>query len=261
MTMKKIFEPLEFASALEGIEAFTTLRGDARTDDNYSEFNICNYTGDSHEHIVACRRLLCSRLGIDDAQLIMPRQTHSVNVAAITATSRHGACLDDVDALVTNLPDVVIGINTADCVPLVFADPTAGVIGAAHAGWKGTKNGIAARAIEAMCRLGAMPSRIMIAIGAAICQECFEVGDEVVEQFAEAGFDLNAIVKRNTVTGKAHIDLPEANRIIALQSGVPDANINLSGRCTRCQPMRYFSARRIGIRSGRIFTAIIRRSR
>ncbi|MBS7376042.1 MAG: laccase domain-containing protein, partial [Muribaculaceae bacterium] len=61
-------------------------------------------------------------------------------------------------------------------------------------------------------------------------------------------------------TGKAHIDLPEANRIIALQSGVPDANINLSGRCTRCQPMRYFSARRIGIRSGRIFTAIIRRS-
>ena len=259
--MKKIFEPLEFASALEDIEAFTTLRGDARTDDNYSEFNICNYTGDSHEHIVACRRLLCSRLGIDDTQLIMPRQTHSVNVATITATSRHDACLDDVDALVTNLPDVVIGINTADCVPLVFADPTAGVIGAAHAGWKGTKNGIVAHTLQAMCRLGAEPSRIMIAIGAAICQECFEVGDEVVEQFAEAGFDLNAIVKRNTVTGKAHIDLPEANRIIALQSGVPDANINLSGRCTRCQPMRYFSARRIGIRSGRIFTAIIRRSR
>lgn len=259
--MKKIFEPLEFASSLEGIAAFTTLRGDARTDDNYSEFNICNYTGDSHEHIVACRRLLCRHLNVDDARLIMPRQTHSVNVAEITARSHRDVCLDDVDALVTNLPDIVIGINTADCVPLVFADPAGGIIGAAHAGWKGTKNGIVARTVQAMCRLGADPQRIMIAIGAAICQDCFEVGDEVVEQFADAGFDLNAIVRRNPITGKAHIDLPEANRITAMQSGVPDANINLSGRCTRCQPMRYFSARRIGIRSGRIFTAIIRRSR
>ena len=258
-TMTKIFESLEFVSRLDGIEAFTTLRGDAVAGDNYSSFNICNYTGDSLNHIAACRRLLCQELGIADSDLILPRQTHSSLVATITAESRHEANLEGIDALVTDLPNVAIGVNTADCVPIVLADSEAGVLGVAHAGWKGSKDRIACRTVEAMCQLGANPQRIMAAVGAAICQDCFEVGDEVLQQFIEAGFDPAIIAKRNPATGKAHIDLPLVNRLNLVQSGVPDANIALSHRCTRCQPLRYFSARRIGIHSGRIFTGIIRR--
>lgn len=255
----KIVEPLDFARPIDGIEAFTTLRGDVSADDSYSAFNVCDYTGDTPAHIAECRQQLCASLGIEAPHLIMPRQSHTSNVATITSLGEMPN-LQNIDALVTNLTDVAIGVNTADCVPVVLADPAAGIIGVAHAGWKGTKMRIASRTVEAMCLLGALPERIMAAIGAAICQDCFEVGDEVVAQFAEAGFNVDAITKRSAATGKAHINLPEANRICLIQSGLRSENIALSHRCTRCNPERYFSARRLGINSGRTFTCLLRRS-
>ncbi|MGM9804359.1 MAG: peptidoglycan editing factor PgeF [Muribaculaceae bacterium] len=265
MKMKIDIEPLHFNSTLTNIEAYTTLRGEVHASDAYSQVNLCHYTGDRLEHVEACRRALCVKLGIEPPQLVMPRQTHSVNVAtlnssffALTAAEQE-AQLNNIDALVTTLPGVAIGINTADCVPIVLADPVSGIIAAAHAGWKGTVNRIAAATVQAMISMGASAQNIHAAIGASICRDCFEVGDEVVQQFAQAGFDIEQIVHRNAATGKAHIWLQQANLATLVENGVSPSNIAVSNRCTRCNPNTYFSARRLGINSGRTFTCIIRR--
>lgn len=263
--MKTRIEPLPFTRHLNGIEAFTTLRGTVDADNPYSEINLCNYTGDSEAHVSECRLMLCRTLGIEPQMLVMPRQTHTASVITITedffrlTPAQQQAALSKKDAIVTNQLGVAIGVNTADCVPIVLACPTRHIIAAVHAGWKGTVKRIAEAAIDAMKALGANPSDIHAAIGASICHDCFEVGPEVVQQFADAAFPIAQITKVNATTGKHHINLQQANALVLMQCGIPADNIAFSHQCTRCQPLRYFSARRMGINSGRTFTGIIQR--
>lgn len=266
--MKMKIDPLHFAHPLDGIEAFTTLRGSAKGNDPYSQINLCNYTGDDTSHVAQCRIDLCHVLGITPQHLVMPRQTHSADCVIIDEdffaldNNAKQQMLYGKDAIITNLQDVVIGVNTADCVPIVLTDPDNGIIAAVHAGWKGTVKRISANAIHTMVtRLGANTCNIFAVIGVSICQDCFEVGDEVLDQFADAKFDTRHIAYRNISTGKAHISLQEANKGILKECGIPPQNISLCGICTRCNPSTYFSARRLGINSGRVFTGIIRRGK
>ena len=257
---------LEFVKPTAGVEAFSTTRGKVEVKKPYSQVNLCDYVGDDALRVLDARLTLTMQLGIDLDDLVMPRQTHSCRVAVIDKHYRsldidkQEIALEGVDALVTSLPGVVIGVNTADCVPIVLADEQAGVIAVAHAGWRGTVGRIAAVTIEEMCRRGAHVEDVVVTMGPSICQECFEVGDEVVEAFEKAHFNLGAIVKRNAVTGKAHIDLRAANRDVLIAAGVPVRNIAVSQQCSRCEHERFFSARRLGINSGRTFTGIYRKS-
>lgn len=241
------------------------MRGEVDRRNAYSGVNLCDYVGDDALRVLDARITLAMQLGVDLDDLVMPRQTHSCRVAVIDERFRlmdiekQEDALEGVDALVTSLKGVVVGVNTADCVPIVLADEKAGVIAVAHAGWRGTVGRIAGAVVEEMCRQGAQTRRIHAAMGPSICQECFEVGDEVVEAFGKAHFDLDAIVKRNAVTGKAHIDLRAANRAVLIAAGVPSDQIVLSQHCSRCEHERFFSARRLGINSGRTFTGIVRR--
>ena len=250
-----MIRPLSFNHTVGSIDAFTTERGAADCFSPYSEFNCCGYTGDTSEHVASCRKRLYQALDIE--AVVTARQTHSDNVAVIRSVAQKP--LEDVDALVTKLTDVAIGVFTADCVPILLCDPAGGVIAAVHAGWKGTVKGIVRNAVDVMAQEGAQRSRIEAVIGPSICQQCFEVGDEVVAEFARQAFSLNDIVRQNPATGKAHINLAEANRQMLALAGVPYVNIALSGLCTKCNPQRFFSARALGIRSGRILTGIILR--
>lgn len=258
----KLFNILQWPHEMPGIIALNTLRGCAH-DDPYSKVNLCDYTADDLAHVEACRNALCAALGISPDRLVMPRQTHTCNVAVVDDAlmalphSERMERLQAVDALVTRLGGVCIGVNTADCVNISLADAEAGVLGVAHAGWRGTVGKIAARTVEAMERLGADRSRIVAVMGASICQDCFEVGDEVLEQFVAQGFSADAISRRNAATGKAHIHLQEANRLVLLNAGLKPENITWNGECSRCHPHKYFSARRLGINSGRTFTGIL----
>ena len=244
--------------------AFSTTRGKVDRHNTYSGVNLCNYVGDDALRVLDARITLAMQLGVDLDDLIMPRQTHSCRVAVIDEDfrsmdiDRQEAAIEGVDALVTSLRGVVIGVNTADCVPIVLLDSVAGVIAVAHAGWRGTVGRIAAATVNEMCRQGASDDRIQAVMGPSICQDCFEVGDEVVEAFKQARFDLDAIVKRNVATGKAHINLRAANRAVLVAAGVPDGNIVTSRHCSRCEHDRFFSARRLGIDSGRTFTGIFK---
>ena len=172
-------EKLDFMRPVDGVEAFSTTRGEVDGRNAYSSVNLCDYVGDDALRVLNSRITLAMQLGVDLDNLVMPRQTHSCRVAVIDERfrsldiDRQEAALEGVDALVTTLDCVVIGVNTADCVPIVLVDDVAGVIAAAHAGWRGTVGRIARAAVEQMCRMGARADRIQAALGPSICQECF----------------------------------------------------------------------------------------
>ncbi len=259
-------EPLPWACGeVAGVEAFNTLRGTVDPNDPYSQYSLCDYRNDSPARVAATRAALCRQLGIGDDRLVSPVQTHSACAVVVDeallslSPQERRKRLTGVDALVTQLTGVCIGVNTADCVNLVLTDPQARIIGVAHGGWKGTAARIAAATVRQMAALGADPRHIQATMGASICQDCFEVGDEVVEAFASQGFDTARIMRRNAATGKAHISLRTATAITLAEAGVPAEAIVNTHRCTRCHPRRYFSARRLGVDSGRVFTGIIMR--
>lgn len=256
-------EHLKWNGEATGVTAFQVTRGQVDKRNPYSEHNLCDYTGDDALRVLNARITLCQQLGIDLDSLVMPRQVHGTSVALIderflnASIDEQEHMLDGVDGLVTTVKGICIGVNTADCVNIALVDPTAQVIGIAHAGWKGAAARIARNLVEGMKQAGADPSRILAAMGASICQDCFEVGDEVVDVFAQQGHDLSRIMQRNHSTGKAHIDLRQACAITLQEAGVPAQHIAQMGTCTRCQSDRYFSARRLGINSGRTFTGIM----
>ena len=227
------------------VKAFATSRG-ALCDNPYGEFNVCHYTGDDPLHVEECRHRLREATGIAD--FIIPRQTHSVRCLWIDALPIAPELLEGVDALVTDKTDIAIGINTADCVPVLLCDPDAGVIGAAHAGWRGAVGGILEATVSCMVAHGAHLSNIRVATGAAICADCFEVGEEVAAHFPEEVIDRSR--------EKPHADLPRYVSLRLQAAGIPAEQIKLSNDCTRCAPDRYFSARAMGISSGRNFTFI-----
>lgn len=254
---------LNFTTETGDITTFYTERGNARPNDPYSETNCCDYTNDSPLHYEYCRKELCKELGIAENHLITARQTHGTEVriidSAFLATPREEQLksLYGTDGLVTACQGVAVAVFTADCVPILLYEPEKQIIAAVHAGWKGTLHAIAAVAVAKMESLGANPQRIEATFGAAICQNCFETGDEVADQFTDAGFPMQRIMYRNATTGKAHIDLIEANCHILEKSGLHESSIVKSGLCTKCNPDRFFSARVLGINSGRIITGIM----
>lgn len=231
--------------------AFSTERGEGvDLQSPYSGFSICSYTGDTPEHIQACRMALCEYLGIESRSLFVPHQTHSVEIA--TVSDGYTDLPDGVDGLVTATRGVALAINTADCVAVLMADPEADVIGAAHSGWRGTVGGIASKCVGRMVALGADPERISVWMGPSICRDCFEVGEEVAERFS--GFP-GVVVRRPGV--KPHIDLAVAIMQSLTESGVKAENIALPPDCSFCNPDRFFSARRLGIASGRTLSVIM----
>lgn len=243
----------------EGVAAFSTKRGEPCG--SYGSFNITHYCGDAPEHVTACRAELCATLGIPDEQLILPRQTHGCKVLnideAFMAKTREeqAALLQGVDAVTTALPRICIGVSTADCVPVLLCDTERKVVAATHAGWRGTVARITEKSVAAMQKLhGCKAQNIRAVIAPSIGPGAFEVGDEVYEAFHDAGLPVKNIARRGV---KWHIDLWEANRLQLLACGLAPDNIHVTRVCTHTHHEEFFSARRLGINSGRIFNGIM----
>ena len=165
--------------------------------------------------------------------------------------------LDGVDAVMTNLSGVCIGVSTADCIPILLYDGTHHACCAVHAGWRGTVKRIVQKAVEALASTyGTSPQQLKAVIGPGISLKSFEVGDEVYEQFAQAGFDMARIACKYE---KWHIDLWECNKRQLMEVGVPETDIHVAGICTYIHHDDFFSARRLGFNSGRIFSGIMLR--
>lgn len=193
------------------------------------------------------RKRLCQMLNIDDAHLIMPHQTHSDKVFCVDesiismSAEQRKAALEGVDAVITSLRGVCIGVSTADCIPVLLYDAATHSVAAIHAGWRGTVRRISANAIEMMRQeYGSKASDMKAVIGPGISLKNFEVGDEVYEQFVSAGFDMPAIAEKYD---KWHLDLWECNRQILLNCGLKEENIHVERVCTYDNTDSFFSAR------------------
>lgn len=226
-----------------GVKAFCTLRGEISASP-YSGFNVCHYTGDTEEHVSSCRRMLAEAINIPPEAIVVPRQTHSVNCLTVDSVPVPVEMLDGVDALVTRLKGVAIGVSTADCVPVLMADVAAGVIGVAHAGWRGAVNGVVPNTLARMVECGARVDCVVAGFGPSIGPCCFEVGEEVAACFPERN-----VVRRQGC--RPHVDIQGYITDFLKAEGV---TVMPSHECTKCRPDRYFSARALGIASGRIFS-------
>ena len=159
--------------------------------------------------------------------------------------------LGEGDGLITGVAGLMLGVRTADCVPILLADARRRAVAAVHAGWRGTLSRIAARAIEAMTReYGSQPEDLIAAIGPCIGRCCYEVGPDVARAFGALFPELPA------PGGPAHLDLEEANRRILVAAGVPATRIHAGGLCTRCRAGDFHSYRRDGLLAGRLLAAI-----
>lgn len=238
----------------------TTIQGGVSRD-AYSSFNLSLYSGDDIQHVITNRSRLADAVGISIDRLFIPYQTHGDGILAIDEAflslpnEEQISRLNGVDALVTDRENVCIGVTTADCVPVLLFDSGKKVLAAIHAGWKGTVQYIARKAVHEMVdRYGCNAANILAGIAPSISPQIFEVGDEVGKAFADAGFDLSSISFRNPDTGKLHIDLWAANKIQLVDAGIVAENIEIAGLCTHQDSDRFFSARRQTIHSGRMVT-------
>lgn len=174
------------------------------------------------------------------------RQIHSNKVIL---ADRPGD-LGEADALISNTPGLTLAIRTADCLPILIADPENRAIAAVHAGWRGTVQQILQETIRAMSdQFGSRPKDLVIAIGPAIGECCYEVGPEVGRQFS-------GLFPERNLQGKARIDLAEATIRQLRRNGGSLGQIDSSGLCTRCLREMFHSYRREGDAAGRMFSAI-----
>ena len=258
MTKKPV---LQYYPLGEGVTAFSSTRQGGYSEGRYGEFNINRYCGDSEEAIQKNRETLCQLLGIEDHSLLMPHQVHLAEIAVVDRemltlpTEEILQKLDGIDALMTNEAGVCIGVSTADCIPVLLYDPIRRASCAIHAGWRGTVQRIAEKAVARMTEVfGSDPQNLIAQIGPGIHLESFEVGDEVYQTFEKEGFPMELISKKYE---KWHIDLPECNRLQLVAAGIPETHIAVSPVCTFQQSDTFFSARKLSINSGRIFTGIL----
>ena len=260
MSMMKNSPQLLSYDIAPGVRAFSTMRHGGVGEGAYSSFNINSYCGDSQENIAANKAALAETLGIEPTKILLPHQVHGADFCIITPDfmalpeEERAKVIEGVDGIFTSMSGVCIGVSTADCIPIIIYDPEHHAACAIHAGWRGTVKRIASKAVaEMQTTYHSNAEKLKAVIGPGISLESFEVGQEVYDQFASAGFDMNGIAKQ---MGKWHIDLPECNRKEMVAAGIPAENIKVSGIDTYTSN-DFFSARRQGINSGRIYTAII----
>lgn len=190
------------------------------------------------------RRRFANALGCDVDKMFSAKQIHSDKVATVG----HGdiGSYYECDAFVTNEKGLLLTVKVADCVPILFCDREAGVIGAAHAGWRGTISGIAPETVKAMCDLGAERERIVCAIGQSIKKCCYEVDTPFVSavkasKYGEELFDL--ITPKENDREHFYADLPEMNVRLLLVVGLKAENIHVAPICTSCESQTFFSHR------------------
>lgn len=229
--------------------AFSTRLG-GRSEGCLAELNLGWNRGDSPATVRENYRRICQALGVDAESLVFSDQVHDTVVEYVTETQRAGKYLEKkltgADGLYTDREGLTLATSYADCVPLFFADPVRHVIASSHSGWKGTVGQIGKITVEQMeKRFGCQPEHIIVLVGPSICQACYEVSQDVIDQFAAVftSEELSEIAVPGVVEGKYQLDLWAACYRTLQKAGVLPENIQVSRICTCCQPELLFSHR------------------
>ena len=228
-------------AALPGIRHGFFTRAGGVSQGLYASLNAGLGSHDAPENVHENRARMAAALGVAREHLVTAYQVHSPDVViAETAWTRADA--PRADAVVTRVPGLAVGVTTADCGPVLFADAEAGVVGATHAGWQGALTGVVEATLAAMERLGAARSRIAAALGPMIRQPNYEVGPELVARFTAAAADNTRFFQPSPRPGHALFDL--AGLIVAKLRGAGIERIEDIGSCTYADPSRFYSYRR-----------------
>ncbi|MCX7711070.1 MAG: peptidoglycan editing factor PgeF [Clostridia bacterium] len=226
---------------------FTTRKGGVSTGE-CSTLNMGFNRKDQRENVEANYKRISEALGIDYKNMAFSNQVHDSKVRIVTENDRGKGILREsdiigYDGLITNCKEVVLVTFYADCVPLFFLDPVKEVIALSHSGWRSSVKGIGRETIEKMHEnFGCSPVDIVVGIGPSISQCCFEVGEEVYEEFA-ATYPWCTAYIRKTDADKWHIHLQEIIKKTLVDAGVSNENISISGICTKCNKDVFFSHR------------------
>jgi YfiH family protein len=180
-------------------------------------------------------------------RLYLLKQVHGTRVRKAPWEGR-----PEGDAAVAEGPGMILGIETADCLPVLIADPRRRVVAAAHAGWRGTAAGVTRAAVAALVEGGSRPEELLAALGPGIGPCCYEVGEELKAEFGPGG----EAFFRPGPRGKPHLDVRAANVAQLKAAGVPESRIHSVADCTRCRADLYHSYRRDGPRSGRLISYV-----
>ena len=202
----------------------------------------CGYgSGDDPQHVARNRAIAAERLAVADDRLVTCYQIHSATVLTVEQPWRREEA-PRADGMVTDRPGIALGVLAADCAPVLFADADAGVIGAAHGGWRGALGGVMEATVAAMTALGATPSRIRAGIGPCIAQQSYEVGPEFPGRFVEIDGASGGFFVPAERAGHFRFDLPGyiAHRLARLRLGA----VASTGCDTAADPARFFSYRR-----------------
>lgn len=236
---------------------FTTRLGGV-SEGIYSTLNLSFTRGDDETAVRENYRRISEALGIPCDRFVLSDQTHTTNVRMVTKEDA-GCGLTrertyrDVDGLITNEKGLVLATFYADCVPLYFVDVKKQAIGLSHSGWRGTVGRMGAATVEAMRRTYASrPEDIVCAIGPSICQDCYEVSEDVAEQFYAAFGQKAEQFMEQKKAGKYQLDLWRANEQVLLDAGIRREHISVTGLCTCCNPRLLFSHRATNGRRGNL---------
>jgi polyphenol oxidase len=234
----------------------------------YSSLNLGYSTPDDEVSVTKNRGRFLQALGATPDSMMTAHLTHGNEVAVfdvarpeewprrwypVRAGSDRSTWVFRTDGVVSNVPGLSFLLTAADCTPLLFFDRARGVVGAAHAGWRGTARGIAGNVIRTMTEsFGTDPSTVVAGIGASMGPCCYTVGVDVIDAFTASGIDPVL----STDDGPTRLDLWESNRRQLLDAGVPSGAIEIMGLCTGCHVSTFFSHRAEAGRTGRMAVAI-----
>ena len=216
----------------------------------YASMNLSFTKGDDPEKVRENYRRMADMLGMDMERMTLSFQTHTTNVRLVTEEDAGKGIVKerdytDVDGLITNIPGITLVTFYADCVPLYFVDPIRKAVGLSHSGWRGTVHKIGKITVQAMAdQYGSRPEDIVAIIGPSICQDCYEVSEDVILEFQKYyREDCQSELYYRKENGKYQLNLWRANEIVMEEAGILPENIHTTQWCTCCNPELLYSHR------------------
>lgn len=216
----------------------------------FSSMNLSFSRGDDEACVRENFKRMAETIGVEPNSLVFAAQTHTTNVRKVTAEDKGKGIVypldyQDVDGLITNESGICLTTFYADCVPLFFIDPVHRAIGLSHSGWRGTVGKMGQETLRRMKEeYGTDAKDVIAAVGPSICQDCYEVSEDVIEKFKEAFDEIYwGELFYQKENNKYQLNLWKANEIILLEAGVPKENIAVTNVCTNCNSDVLFSHR------------------
>nr|WP_314667550.1 peptidoglycan editing factor PgeF [uncultured Oribacterium sp.] len=230
---------------------FSTRKGGV-SKEHLASLNLSFSVDDAKENVLENFRRIGERFGKTPEDFVLSKQSHETKVLKVGMKDRGKGITKDrdyegIDALITDEEGLILSCFSADCVPILFYDPIHKAVGACHSGWRGTKGKILQNVVEEMRKhFSSNPAEILIAIGPSICKEQYVVSEDLalsfLEDYPDVGENSSSPIQRIS-KDKFQLDLWDLNRRIALDSGIKEEHISISGYCTMENPELFFSHR------------------